>query len=115
MQVNIKFLALGVFFFILGILLRSYFLNFNMNLGSLEFWAGIASFSFAFFLFAGFSENDHVWWKMTILALSLILFNFILNHKVMDASFLNRSLGILAGMVLASVSFLPAVKKWLTS
>ncbi len=114
-KVNFKFLVLGFFFLILGILLRLYYLNFNMKYESLEFWAGAASFSFVFFFFVGFSEKDHVWWKLVIMAVLLILFNFLINHREMDMSFLCRSSGVLVGLVLASISFIGAVKKWLTS
>jgi hypothetical protein len=114
-KVNIKFLALGFFFLILGILLRLYYLNFNMKYESLEFWAGAASFSFVFFFFVGFSEKDHVWWKLVILAVLLILFNFLINHQEMDMSFLCRSSGVLFGMSLVSISFIRIIKKWLVS
>ncbi len=113
--VNYKFLALGLFFLISGVLLRFYYLNFNMKYECLEFWAGAASFSFVFFFFAGFSEKDHVWWKMVTLAILLILSNYLLNNKEMDTSFFSRSSGVLAGMVLASVSFFRSIKRWLTS
>ncbi len=114
-KVNYKFLALGCFFLIAGILLRACFLYFDMNLEGLKFWAWVVSFAFVFFLFAGFSAKDHVWWKMVVMALALILFNYLLNYKVVDASFQNGLFGILAGMALVSISFVPAVKKWLTS
>lgn len=115
LKINYKFLILATLILVAGVMLRPLSILCDWHPNILTFFAGMGSFTFVYFFLVGFSSKDHSWLKITALAVGLIVFNFLIYRKCMDETFIIGSAGILSGLLLASISLLPRIKKWFCS